>query len=140
MASRRRHNPPLERTAAGGILVLRSNVAHAPPRPLNGPTLYDLKMPDRSITRFLATLKTTYGDKVTPYGTSDDEEHGVAFRIEGVDATFSVVTLDGSLPEGRYDAQIESYPPGDYVLSDEFDIDALFAMIARIVRGERPVV
>jgi hypothetical protein len=34
-----RHNPPLERTAGGCILHLRSNDVRAPPRPLNGFTL-----------------------------------------------------------------------------------------------------
>lgn len=98
------------------------------------------QMPDRSITRFIATLKTIYGDQVTPYGTGGDEKHGIGFRIEGVDATFSVLTLEGSLPAGRYDVQIEAYPPGDYLLANEFDAEELIAMIARIVHGERPVI
>src|SRR5690349_11991798 len=38
-ATRPADNPPLERTAAAVYFLLRSSVARAPPRPLNGITL-----------------------------------------------------------------------------------------------------
>lgn len=97
-------------------------------------------MADSSIAKFLKSLSKTYGNRVKPYGTNLGEEHGTAFRIEGVDATFSVLTLDGSLPHERYDVQIESFPPGDYLLTAEYGTRELFSVIERIVDGERPVV
>ena len=52
-------------------------------------------------------LKLVYGAAYTPYGTSEHEEDGTGFRVEGIGATFSVVWS----AEGKYDAQVESYPP-----------------------------
>lgn len=93
-------------------------------------------MVDCSIEALLSELKRRYGDRLLPYaGTT---EHGTSFRLEGVPAVFGVITLDGKLPFGRFDAQIESYPPGDYVWADEYELDALLNVIANVERGVWP--
>jgi hypothetical protein len=44
-------------------------------------------------------------------------------------ATFSVVTLNGTLPPGRFDIQIEGIPPGEYLYQDEVSLDVLLNLI-----------
>lgn len=47
-------------------------------------------------------MKSIYGESgIQPYGTGPREEHGTAFRIKGIPATFSVLTLDGTLRASR---------------------------------------
>jgi hypothetical protein len=95
-------------------------------------------MPDPSTTEFLRVLNTTYRGRVRPYGTSSAEEHGTGFQLAGVDATFSVLTHGGSLPPGRYDVQIESDPPGNFLYTAEHSMTELLELIERIDRGEWP--
>jgi hypothetical protein len=93
--------------------------------------------PDSSLATFADQLQAVYGNRVQPYG-GGRSAHGLGFRIRGADATFSVLTLDGTLPHGRYDVQIESYPPGNYVYADEHELDELLRLVARIVLGDWP--
>jgi hypothetical protein len=97
-------------------------------------------VPDSSILEFVSSLRAAYGeDRVEPYGSANpDEEHGFGFRIRGVPAIFSVITLSGSLPKGRYDVQIESDPPGEYLFTEALNTDELLKTIQRVVDGERP--
>ncbi|MES2571104.1 MAG: hypothetical protein V4710_13740 [Verrucomicrobiota bacterium] len=98
-----------------------------------------LRPPDISLSlaAFIDRLETVYTDRVQPYG-GGISAHGFGFRLRGTDATFSVLTLDGALPYGYYDVQIESYPPGDYVYADEHHLDDLLQLIARVVGGDWP--
>lgn len=96
------------------------------------------RMADHSIENLLTTLRRRYGDRLLAYGTSPDEEHGTGFRLRDVPATFSVLTLDGTLPHDRFDVQVESYPPGDYVWAEEYDLPALLKVIANVERGVLP--
>ena len=94
-------------------------------------------MTSKSVDILLNAIKSVYGKaKIHPYGTSPEEEHGTGFRIKGVPATFSVLTLEGSLPEGRYDIQIESYPPGEYVYADEVDLNEFLLLVEKICGPE----
>jgi hypothetical protein len=95
-------------------------------------------MADRSVETLLSELRRRYGDRLVLYGTSHLEAHGMAFRLEGVPAVFSVLTRDGTMPFGRFDVQIESYPPGDYLWVDEYEHDALLKVIADVDRGDWP--
>jgi hypothetical protein len=81
-----------------------------------------------AVTKLLTSLEERYGKKVIPYGTSEEEENGTGFRIEGIKATFSAIILPET-PVGYYDIQIESYPPGDYIYQDEVTLDDLLSMI-----------
>ncbi|XXX73572.1 hypothetical protein WMF30_38610 [Sorangium sp. So ce134] len=78
-------------------------------------------------------MNETYGaEAVSLYGSSEDEEHGTCFIIAGIGATFSVLTLEGALPDGHYDVQVESIPPGDYVYATEVDLDGFMRLVAQI--------
>jgi len=80
------------------------------------------------IVELVASLKRKYGESYAPYGTSDEEEEGTGFRIAGIEATFSALCL-AKTPKGKYDIQIESYPPGDYLYNDVLDLDAFLSLI-----------
>lgn len=64
-------------------------------------------------------------------GYAFDEEHGFGFRILGMSAVFSAITLDGALPLDRFDIQIESLPLGDYLYRAEVCLDGLLGLIKR---------
>lgn len=95
-------------------------------------------MADHSVEVLLVALRSRYGDRLIPYGTSAGEEHGTGFRLRDVPATFSVLTLDGTLPYRRFDVQIESYPPGDYVWADEYNLDEFLKVVANVERDVWP--
>lgn len=95
-------------------------------------------MASRPVETLLDELRRRYGERLIPYGTSAVEKHGTGFRLEGVPAVFSVLTLDGTLQAGRFDVQIESFPPGEYAWADEYELDALLNVIADIERGVWP--
>ena len=80
------------------------------------------------VTILIDRLKAIYGEKYRPYGTSETEDEGTGFRITDIAATFSVVCV-GDTPVGKYDVQIESYPPGDYLYTDELDLDSLLQLV-----------
>jgi hypothetical protein len=90
---------------------------------------------DPSIERLLQAVYAEFGQSVIrPYGTYPAEQYGTGFQIAGVQPTFSALTLDGSLPEGQYDIQIESYPPGDYLYTDIVALDQ-FIELVRLTSG-----
>jgi hypothetical protein len=94
-------------------------------------------MKSKSINLLLNAIKSVYGKaKIQPYGTSPEEKHGTGFRIKGVPAIFSVLTLEGAFPEGRYDIQIESDPPGNYVYAKEVDLNEFLLLVERICGPE----
>src|SRR5688500_3586348 len=93
-----------------------------------------MKRPE--IAQLLAALREKYSNALTPYGTSDDEEDGTGFRVEGIDATFSAILPAGIAP-GRYDIQIESFPPGSYIYQDEADLPQFLRLVEEY---RRPIV
>ena len=100
-------------------------------------------MPNASVTFLLKRLRETFGfNNVLPYGTYPDEEDSTGFRIRGIPATFSALTFSDNpgkqLPHGRYDIQIESFPPGYYIYSDEVDLNDFFILIKRIAKDDWP--
>ncbi len=82
------------------------------------------------IVELVTKLKRIYGELYVPYGTSDEEEEGTGFRISGIEATFSALCLEGT-PEGMYDIQIESYPPGDYLYNVVINLDGFLSLIEK---------
>ena len=80
------------------------------------------------IAELIAALEETYGGSYLPYGTSEQEENGTGFRIVGIEATFSVVCLYDT-PTGKFDVQIESFPPGDYLFNDVLNLKQLMSLI-----------
>ena len=80
------------------------------------------------VTILIGELKKRYTDKYVAYGTFEQEEEGTGFRITDIPATFSVLCF-GATPIGRYDCQIESYPPGEYLYTVETDLSSLLALI-----------
>ncbi|MGB3556698.1 MAG: hypothetical protein WBA25_18885 [Jannaschia sp.] len=66
------------------------------------------------------------------FAKSEDEEHGICFLVRGIPATFSVITLEGTLPPGIYSVQIEGQPPGDHIyIRDRCGLDELVELMAR---------
>jgi len=51
------------------------------------------------------------------YGSNPDEENGTCFIIESIQATFSVITLNETLPQEAFNLQVEGIPPGDYLFT-----------------------
>ena len=68
------------------------------------------------IQRLIDSVEQRYGS-ITLYGSNELEEHGTCFTLQGIPATFSVLTLEGALPPDRFDIQIEGQPPGYYMFN-----------------------
>jgi len=49
------------------------------------------------------------------YGSHEDEMHGTCFKLEGIQATFSILTEEGTMSKDTFSIQIENGPPGEYV-------------------------
>jgi len=82
-----------------------------------------------SVENVIRAFRARYGrDALVPYADSDDDAYGTSFMINDVPATFSVLTQDGTLPEGQYDIQIESYPPGDYLFTNIVSLEELLRL------------
>lgn len=64
------------------------------------------------------------------YGSSAQELHGVAFKLMGIPASFSVHTENGSLKD-CYEVQVEGVPPGDYAYTDEVSLHDFLELISR---------
>ena len=84
---------------------------------------------DLSIRNLHSALDTKYSGRVFDYGSSRSELHGYSFQITGIDASFSVITLNGTLPLDQFELQIESCPPGDYVYTDKVSLGELMKLI-----------
>ena len=80
------------------------------------------------ISTLIERLEALYPDTYIPYGTSNDEVEGTGFRILDIPATFSVLTF-GDIPEDRFNIQIESFPPGDYIYNKEVSLEQLMELI-----------
>lgn len=90
-------------------------------------------MRSEAIRRLAGAVAEIYGaDRVSLYGSSADEEHGTAFTIKGIAATFSVHTREGTLPPDRYDIQIESLPPGEYLYTDVVTLEQFLHLVKRV--------
>ena len=90
-----------------------------------------------SIESVIRAFRAKFGqDALVPYADSDEDPYGAGFMINDVPATFSVITQDGTLPEGQYDVQIESYPPGDYVFTNIVSLEELLRL-ADLIAGPR---
>jgi hypothetical protein len=87
------------------------------------------------IEKLIVAVEAVHGP-VTLYGSDPSEEHGTCFRIPGAPATLSAHTQDGRLPSGRYDIQIESVPPGEYIHTSVVSLEELLTLIDRL-RGPR---
>jgi hypothetical protein len=96
-------------------------------------------MADDSIRNLLQALKEAYPSSVMPYGQAfenAENEHGLGWRLDGVPASFSAITFDATLPANRYDIQIESYPPGDYIFTGQFSLDELLELVRKYFKPE----
>lgn len=88
-------------------------------------------MRSQEIQRLVDAVEARFGP-VEPYGSAASEGHGTCFKVAEVPATFSVLTLDGTLPPARYDIQIEGSPPGDYLYADEVSLAEFLELVARM--------
>ena len=86
-------------------------------------------MSDESMISLVDALRGRYGDRLHPYGSSIHDKHGFGFTIDGINAVFSAVTMEGTLPPGRYDIQFESKPPGEYLYTAQVDLQELLSLI-----------
>jgi hypothetical protein len=91
---------------------------------------------DASMTALVAALRMYYGDRLHPYGSTFEEEHGFGFTIDGVRAIFSATTMDATLPRDHYDVQIESRPPGDYIYTAQVSLQELLSLISMFAGPE----
>ena len=69
------------------------------------------------IRKLIDSVENEFG-AIEYYGSSEKEEHSVCFKLSGISATFSILTLDGKLMDS-YDIQIEGIPVGDYLYVNE---------------------
>jgi len=88
------------------------------------------------IQRLIDAVEQRHGS-ITLYGSSELEEHGTCFVLQGIPATFSVLTLEETLPLDQFDIQIEGHPPGDYMFNLELCPLAEFLQI--IERYKLPI-
>lgn len=90
-------------------------------------------MTSPDIRNLLSRVHDQYGGQhVRPYGTNTQEEHGTAFTIDGVPATFSIHTHGGELPSGTYDIQIESLPPGYNIYTAIVGLERFMDIVTQI--------
>ncbi len=92
-------------------------------------------MSSPEIQRLVDAVEEAHG-QVELYGSSPSEEHGTCFKIARVPATFSVITLEGTLPSGTYDIQIEGSPPGDYLFTAQVSLEGFLKLVAQMCRSE----
>ena len=91
-------------------------------------------MGDPSIARLLAELTRRYQTHLRPYGSSfleAAEAHGFGFTVDGIEAIFSAITRAGTMPANRFDVQIESSPPGEYIYTAEVRLEEVVALVER---------
>ncbi len=69
------------------------------------------------------------------YGSSSEEEHATCFKLQDIQATFSVSTLDDGLTDS-YDIQIEGIPAGDYVFTAELTLPKFLQLIILFEKSE----
>lgn len=93
-------------------------------------------MQDTSIEHLRDELNRRYAERLKPYGWAPSETHGFAFTIDKIAAVFSAIASEGSLPPNRFDVQIESLPPGDYIYTAELALDELLEVI-EVISGPR---
>lgn len=102
--------------------------------PGGGPFTLD-KMRSREIQKLIDAVEAVHGS-VELYGSGPSEEHGTCFTIAGVPATFSVLTLDGTLPLGRHDVQIEGEPLGTTSILMRGTLEEFLELVVRMSRPE----
>ena len=74
-------------------------------------------------------LRERYGDRYRPYIPQPvREDDNAGFKITDIPACFSVLCF-GDTPIGRYDCQIESEPPGDYLYMIDTDLEGLLDLV-----------
>ena len=86
-------------------------------------------MQDVSIANLRSELERAYGARVQPQDSSPDDLHGFAFRIDGIPATFSVVTREEEEEINRYDIHVEGTPPAEYLYTGEFTLPELIVLM-----------
>ena len=87
-----------------------------------------------SIEELLTEFRVRYGSNaLVLYADSDEDPYGTSFMLQGIPATFSVITRDGTLPDGQYDIQIESYPPGDYIFTSIVSLEKFLQLVHLMV-------
>tara|TARA_R110001592_G_scaffold360807_1_gene669875 strand:+ start:1219 stop:1509 length:291 start_codon:yes stop_codon:yes gene_type:complete len=74
-------------------------------------------MHSHNIQKVIDLVVSEFG-KLEYYGSSEIEEHGACFKLTGINATFSISTLDATLTN-TIDVQIEGIPAGDYLFTTE---------------------
>jgi len=88
-------------------------------------------MRSREIQRLINAVEQVHGS-IKLYGSNEQEEEGTCFIIQGIPATFSVLSLEGALPSDRFDIQIEEHPPDRYLYNLELcSIDKFVEIIER---------
>src|SRR5687768_5198164 len=60
------------------------------------------------VRELIETLKRLYGSAYRPWGTSETDEEGTGFLIEGIPVFFSVLSF-GDIPPDVLDVQITSH-------------------------------
>lgn len=86
-------------------------------------------MNDSSIVHLQQELERRFASRLRRYGSAPQEEHGLGFTIEGMDAVFSAITHNGTLPVNQYDVQIESMPPGEYLYTANVSLQELLHLV-----------
>ena len=86
-------------------------------------------MHSSQIQKLLNSVVKKYGG-FEYYGSSPAEEYGTCFKLQGISATFSVVTNDGELKDS-YDVQIEGIPPGEYLYTCEASLPDFMDILSK---------
>ena len=86
------------------------------------------------IQKLINSVSEKFGN-IEYYGSSPNEEHGVCFTVQEIEATFSVSTIDGTLKDS-YDIQIEGVPPGEYLYTGEVSLQKFIELVSKFTKPE----
>ena len=86
----------------------------------------------QTVSKLIDALNARYEAKWSFYGTPDQVDDNMAFKIEGIEATFSVSTHGGVLLDGTLDVQIEPSDPnerGEYIFTGDYQVESLLELV-----------
>ena len=95
-----------------------------------------LEVHSLEVEKLKNTIISEFGP-LTYYGSNESEEHGIGFKLQNINATFSATTNDGTL-RNCYSIQIESVPPGEFVYTDTLTLKEVILLIRAMLSGEMP--
>lgn len=90
-------------------------------------------MHSHEIKKLIKAVSEKFGS-IEYYGSTANEEHGVCFTVQEINATFSISTIDGTLKDS-YDIQIEGVPPGEYLYTSKVSLQKFIELVSDFTKS-----